>query len=608
MNFLNLEGLKLVLSSLLSKISVAFDALEARVTSAESNKVNKSGDTMTGSLDMGSNEVKNVKELKGNKITTTSTSETDPNVKVESLKVRDDRVDILKKTTTADDGSTSASSAAYFKNGYMEVNGGFKAKGDINTAASVNADGGVTASEDIQTTNGEFIGKGANVRNGSGGYYIFDDLNGSLLMFLSKVRLSFYTGDGGHRKIGLFDLANNFIRGVDISDDIDSCITIGDFSSNNPCYFEFNPYSRSRFNSKNGGFGIVLGGKTLAELDKDIFKFRVSSSCNFTGDVTNNEFKMIGNYCFKDVADHVTALPSGTTDEEKTWLENYLHNLFLDLKRSKLDEANAATEDELNALIANTYDGSLEQRNTLIASSGGLAEVVNVGDDANIYICNNGDAYMAGSGATNDFPWSELPFENNEAIKVLYILNGITTIGDNIFPYSSVLTKVYMSDTVTSLGESAFEACTSLTNIYLSKELKNIGTNAFKDCESIENIVMPDSVISLGEWSAFESCASLKNIILSNALTNIPDDTFAECANLTSITIPSSVTSIGSSAFSKCTGLTSITIPSSVTSIGSNAFWGCDNLTAITINKAQGSITGQPWGATGAEVIWTGGE
>ena len=77
-------------------------------------------------------------------------------------------------------------------------------------------------------------------------------------------------------------------------------------------------------------------------------------------------------------------------------------------------------------------------------------------------------------------------------------------------------------------------------------------------------------------------------------------------ANIVSIDIPSGVTSIGNNAFQNCTNLTAIDIPSSVTSIGNNAFTGCTNLTAITIHKAEGSITGAPWGATNATVVWDG--
>ena len=41
-----------------------------------------------------------------------------------------------------------------------------------------------------------------------------------------------------------------------------------------------------------------------------------------------------------------------------------------------------------------------------------------------------------------------------------------------------------------------------------------------------------------------------------------------------------------------------------VTSIGDGTFYSCSSLTSITINKPSGSISGSPWGATGATVTW----
>ena len=52
--------------------------------------------------------------------------------------------------------------------------------------------------------------------------------------------------------------------------------------------------------------------------------------------------------------------------------------------------------------------------------------------------------------------------------------------------------------------------------------------------------------------------------------------------------------------------ITSIDIPSSVTSIGNYAFLYSNSLRSIIVNKAEGSISGAPWGASRAVVTWTG--
>ena len=229
----------------------------------------------------------------------------------------------------------------------------------------------------------------------------------------------------------------------------------------------------------------------------------------------------------------------------------------------KADEEHS--HEDVNELIkrlyVNNYDGSESQLNMIVALSGGLSETVSVGDDANVYICNNGDAYLAGSGETNNYTNSSRPFEGNETINVLYVLNGIT----------------------------------------------GIGNQAFGNCESLISVVIADSVVSIG-ISAFYSCAGFTSITMPNSVIEIGIGAFERCTSLKSMLIPNSVTSIQPGTFQNCVSLVSITIPSSVTSIGANVFRNCTALTTITINKPQDSITGQPWGAAGAEVIWTGGE
>ena len=85
------------------------------------------------------------------------------------------------------------------------------------------------------------------------------------------------------------------------------------------------------------------------------------------------------------------------------------------------------------------------------------------------------------------------------------------------------------------------------------------------------------------------------------------NDSFCNgCSSLSNVRIGTAVKSIGRSAFANCAALTSIAIPSNVETIDSEAFSNSSNLTTITINKSEGSITGAPWGATNATVVWTG--
>lgn len=108
--------------------------------------------------------------------------------------------------------------------------------------------------------------------------------------------------------------------------------------------------------------------------------------------------------------------------------------------------------------------------------------------------------------------------------------------------------------------------------------------------------------------AAFKLVTNISNLnaVIPNGVTSLAYDAFNGCTGLTSVSIPSSVTSIDGSVFRGCTGLTSIEIPSSVTSIGNYVLFVCTNLATITIHKAEGSITGAPWGAPNATVVWDG--
>jgi hypothetical protein len=82
-----------------------------------------------------------------------------------------------------------------------------------------------------------------------------------------------------------------------------------------------------------------------------------------------------------------------------------------------------------------------------------------------------------------------------------------------------------------------------------------------------------------------------------------------EC--LESVVIPQGITAIGNQSFPNTmlfSYLKTIEIPASVTSINEYAFstGRMPNLEKIIINKPQDSISGSPWHAGQATIIWTG--
>ena len=227
----------------------------------------------------------------------------------------------------------------------------------------------------------------------------------------------------------------------------------------------------------------------------------------------------------------------------------------------------------------------------------------------------DGKLTISGTGAMKDYSSSEgnrSPAHNNSNVKKVVIEDGVTSIGNQAFPFCqklasvtipdsvtsienyafsecSSLTDIVIPNSVTSIGNSVFKRCSNLSNITLSNNITSIGSGAFTDCRSLPSITIPDSVTSIG-GNAFSDCRSLTSITIPDKVTSIEYAAFDGCSSLTSITIPDSITSIGDFAFRYCKSLPSITIPDSVTSIGNSAFFDCSSLTSITIPDSVTSI------------------
>lgn len=207
--------------------------------------------------------------------------------------------------------------------------------------------------------------------------------------------------------------------------------------------------------------------------------------------------------------------------------------------------------------------------------------------------------------------------------------NGIAIMGEGCVELPSY---TYSSSNPSNRVENYF--CTNRNliinfNIYgQSGFLNSDDTNSVKIANRVELVEMTDNVTYINDY-CFNGCVTLEKIKLSNNIPELRGGTFRGCTKLKSVIIGSGTLTINSRVFEKCSALESITIPDSVTKIKSEAFYNCNKLKTavigngiesmssnsfvactalelIVINKPQGSVSGAPWGATNATVVWTG--
>ena len=83
-------------------------------------------------------------------------------------------------------------------------------------------------------------------------------------------------------------------------------------------------------------------------------------------------------------------------------------------------------------------------------------------------------------------------------LKKVKFSNGLQTIGDNAFAYTSI-ESLDLPATLTSIGNSAFKGCYALGKVIIPDGVESIGDKAFLACDKLNSVSVPKSVRSIGE-------------------------------------------------------------------------------------------------------------
>lgn len=143
-------------------------------------------------------------------------------------------------------------------------------------------------------------------------------------------------------------------------------------------------------------------------------------------------------------------------------------------------------------------------------------------------------------------------FAGNNNIRYVHIPDGVTTIGDETFN-GSTLVSIDLPNHLDLMGEGAFAYCNSLTRVAMPSSLDTMRKECFFSCENLTSIDIPNGLRAIPP-NAFNSCTSLSHITWGDAVETIGEAAFGDCA-FTDLIFPSTLRSIGLAAFPSYNGM-----------------------------------------------------
>lgn len=143
------------------------------------------------------------------------------------------------------------------------------------------------------------------------------------------------------------------------------------------------------------------------------------------------------------------------------------------------------------------------------------------------------------------------------------------------------------------------------SEITIPSGITKINSYTFYKFNNLRNIIMPNTVTRIEE-GAFSSDYLMQQPTLPANLNFIGAYAFESCSspNFNELTFPSSLNTLSNFAFSGCTKLTQVTFLGTPSYIGTSSFKNCSAITTIRVPWAQGAVSGAPFGAVNATLVY----
>lgn len=187
---------------------------------------------------------------------------------------------------------------------------------------------------------------------------------------------------------------------------------------------------------------------------------------------------------------------------------------------------------------------------------------------------------------------------------------GLTSIGEQAFMSCSNLNFPSLPESLVEMKAQAFLNCTALTLTTLPNQLKNIPFDCFGGDIKLGLRSLPSELESIEDY-AFQGCKSIDFSLVyylgyafPPKLKTIGLRAFEGCpVAKCRVKFSNELQAISEYAFSGCK-MTEVYFEGKVNSLADTAFDGCESLKHIYFACSESEMTGAPWGATNAEIVY----